>query len=78
VLDGETLALTDDGRPRPFQETMARFGSTRTEQVRALLLHPYFFDCLHLDGDDLLDRPLSERIPALRSVAGAQVIPGAV
>jgi len=27
VLDGETLALEDDGRPRPFQETMSRFGT---------------------------------------------------
>ncbi len=27
VLDGETLALNDDGRPRPFQETMSRFGA---------------------------------------------------
>ncbi|SFB59739.1 DNA ligase-1 [Amycolatopsis marina] len=78
VLDGETLALTDEGRPRPFQETMARFGSTRDEQVRALLLRPYFFDCLHLDGVDLLDAPLRERNEALRSVAGEHVIPGEI
>ncbi|WP_020664924.1 ATP-dependent DNA ligase [Amycolatopsis benzoatilytica] len=78
VLDGETLALTDDGRPRPFQETMSRFGSTRDEQVRALLLRPYFFDCLHLDGVDLLDAPLSERHEALRRAAGEHVIPGAI
>ncbi|GAB2992384.1 ATP-dependent DNA ligase [Amycolatopsis acidiphila] len=76
VLDGETLALTDDGRPRPFQETMSRFGSTREEQVRELLLRPYFFDCLHLDGRDLLDAPLRERNAALRSVVGEHLIPG--
>ncbi|TKG61340.1 ATP-dependent DNA ligase [Prauserella endophytica] len=76
VLDGETLALADDGRPRPFQETMSRFGSTREEQVRALLLRPYFFDCLHLDGTDLLDAPLRERNTALRRVAGEHMIPG--
>jgi DNA ligase 1 len=78
VLDGETLALTDEGRPRPFQETMSRFGSTREEQVRALLLRPYFFDCLHLDGADLLDAPLRERNAALRTVAGGHLIPGEV
>jgi DNA ligase-1 len=78
VLDGETLALADDGRPRPFQETMSRFGSTREEQVRALLLRPYFFDCLHLDGRDLLDAPLGERNEALRKVAGEHVIPGQI
>lgn len=78
VLDGETLALTDEGRPRPFQETLSRFGSTRDEQVRAMLLRPYFFDCLHLDGTDLLDAPLHARHEALRSVVGTHLIPGEV
>ncbi|SEQ16789.1 DNA ligase-1 [Lentzea xinjiangensis] len=73
VLDGETLALTDEGRPRPFQETMSRFGA---QDERELLLHPYFFDCLHLDGKDLLDEPLRDRLAALRQVAGRHVIPG--
>jgi DNA ligase-1 len=75
VLDGETLALSDDGRPRPFQETMSRFGAT---SERELLLHPYFFDCLHLDGVDLIDAPLRERTAALRTVVGELVIPGAL
>ncbi|WP_436502193.1 ATP-dependent DNA ligase [Actinokineospora sp. HUAS TT18] len=78
VLDGETLALTDEGRPRPFQETQSRFGSTTEEQVRALLLSPYFFDCLHLDGEDLIDEPLSKRHVALSRAVGDHVIPGAV
>jgi DNA ligase-1 len=73
VLDGETLALSDDGRPRPFQETMSRFGAT---SARDLLLHPYFFDCLHLDGEDLIDRPLRERNLALRAAVGELVMPG--
>jgi len=73
VLDGETLALADDGRPRPFQETMSRFGAT---SERDLLLRPYFFDLLHLDGTDLLDAPLAERHSALARVAGPYVIPG--
>jgi DNA ligase 1 len=76
VLDGETLALDDDGRPRPFQETMSRFGATNE---RELLLHPYFFDCVHLDGADLVDAPLRERNAALLEAVGeALVIPGAV
>jgi DNA ligase-1 len=74
VLDGETLALRDDGRPRPFQETMSRFGSDAGD----LLLHPYFFDCLHLDGADLLDAPLSRRLEALETVAGTHRMPGAL
>jgi DNA ligase-1 len=73
VLDGETLALSDDGRPRSFQETMSRFGAT---SERELLLRPYFFDCLHLDGTDLLDAPLADRVEALGRAAGAHLIPG--
>ena len=72
VLDGETLALTDSGRPRPFQETMSRFGA---QSERELLLHPYFFDCIHLDGIDLLDAPLEERLTALDRVAPQHRIP---
>jgi DNA ligase-1 len=74
VLDGETLALRDDGRPRPFQETMSRFGSDAGEE----LLRPFFFDCLHLDGADLLDEPLSVRLEALERVAGPHRMPGAL
>ncbi|MEU7765920.1 ATP-dependent DNA ligase [Nocardia sp. NPDC049190] len=76
VLDGETLALTDSGRPRPFQETMSRFAEVSS--TRELLLHPYFFDCLYLDGRDLLDAPLSERRAALTKVAGAHSIPALI
>lgn len=62
VLDGETLALDDDGRPRPFQDSMSRFGS---DGNAAVLLSPFFFDLLHLDGRDLLDEPLHVRLGAL-------------
>lgn len=62
VLDGETLALDDDGRPRAFQDTMSRFGSDADPDV---LLSPFFFDLLHLDGRDLLDEPLHVRLDAL-------------
>ncbi|NUT46203.1 MAG: ATP-dependent DNA ligase [Saccharothrix sp.] len=75
VLDGETLALNDDGKPRPFQETMSRFGA---QDVRELLLSPFFFDCLPLDGVDRLAEPLRARLEAVRSVAGRHVVPGVV
>jgi DNA ligase 1 len=60
VLDGEALALGDDGRPRPFQET-----ASRTAMSDGVVVTPYFFDVLHLDGNDLLDAPASERAAAL-------------
>jgi DNA ligase-1 len=62
VLDGETLALDDDGRPRAFQDTMSRFGSDSAAEI---MLSPFLFDLLHLDGRDLLDEPLEVRLEAL-------------
>jgi DNA ligase-1 len=67
ILDGEAIALRPDGRPHPFQMTMSRFGSRLDvpELRRTVPLSPFFFDVLHLDGDDLIDRPTGERIAAL-------------
>ena len=67
ILDGEVIALREDGRPRPFQQTMRRFG--RKIDVDAmrdeLPLSVFMFDCLHWDGDDLIDRPAAERFRCL-------------
>lgn len=66
VLDGEAIALRQDERPQPFQVTMRRFGrKLEVEAMRSQLpLSCFFFDCLHLDGQDLLSDPLSTRIAA--------------
>jgi DNA ligase-1 len=81
VLDGETIALRSDGRPHPFQVTASRFGSRlEVERLRASLpLTPFLFDVLHLDGQDLLDRPGAERHAALAAtVPEAQRVPRVV
>ena len=57
VLDGEAIALRADGRPEPFQVTASGLGSGR--------LTALFFDVLHAGGEDLIDRPGSERFEAL-------------
>jgi len=63
VIDGEALAVGPDGRPRPFQET-----ASRTASGSGVAITPYFFDLLHLDGEDLLDRPASERADRLAAL----------
>ncbi|MDC0685931.1 ATP-dependent DNA ligase [Sorangium atrum] len=70
VLDGEALTFRAEGPPHPFQVTMRRFGRAHdAAALRAELpLRALFFDVLHLDGEDLLDRPGSERTAALRQV----------
>jgi DNA ligase 1 len=67
VLDGEVIALHPDGRPHPFQVTAGRVGSRlEVERLAATLpLTVFLFDLLHLDGQDLLDRPGAERHAAL-------------
>jgi DNA ligase-1 len=75
VLDGEAIALRADARAHPFQVTMGRFG-TRLEVARLraeVPLSAFFFDLLHLDGDDLIDRPLRERTDALAARAPADL-----
>lgn len=73
ILDGETLSLDEDGGPRPFQETMSRFGA---DVSRELVLRPWFFDILHAGGRDLIDEPLSVRSAELDRVAGGWRVPG--
>jgi DNA ligase-1 len=73
VLDGEAIALRPDGRPHPFQITMRRFGRKRdVESLKEdLPITPMFFDALYLDGDPLVDEPLTRRVAWL----GEQVTP---
>jgi DNA ligase 1 len=70
VLDGEVLGMRADGRPEPFQVTMRRFGrKDQTEELRREIpLSAFFFDVLHADGDDLVDRPLGARSEALAAI----------
>jgi DNA ligase-1 len=70
VLDGETIALTPEGAPRPFQVTMRRFGRRLDVDTmrQALPLSVYFFDCLLRDDMVLVDRPARERFVALSEV----------
>ena len=72
ILDGELIGLHEDDVPRLFQETAGSFGS---EGASKITLQPFFFDCLHADGIDLIDMPLIERQATLARVAGAMRIP---
>ncbi|WP_087510141.1 ATP-dependent DNA ligase [Cellulomonas iranensis] len=74
VLDGEALALDADGRPRPFQETASRSATRDADLAGATTLTPFFFDVLHVDGRDLLDAPLRERLAVLDRVAAPHVV----
>ena len=78
ILDGEVLALRRDDTPLPFQVTMRRFGRKLDVDAlrRTLPLTPFFFDCLLVDGQDLIDEPFSRRADALAELAaGRSLVP---
>ncbi|HTW99017.1 MAG TPA: hypothetical protein VMD59_09585, partial [Acidimicrobiales bacterium] len=73
-----------------FQDTMSRFsrrprsggerreadGARSSEDLSALQVR--FFDILHLDGSDVIDLPLEERLEVLGRVAGPYRVPGTI
>ncbi|MFB6120149.1 MAG: ATP-dependent DNA ligase LigA [Halobacteriaceae archaeon] len=63
ILDGEVVAVDDDGSPLPFQEILRRFRRKHdVERLREeVAVELRAFDCLHADGADLLDSPLTDR-----------------
>ncbi|MFJ8437884.1 ATP-dependent DNA ligase [Kitasatospora griseola] len=68
VLDGEVLALDEQGLPRPFQQTSGRVGSHgeageagEAGRTGELPLSAVFFDLLLTGDRDLLDAPAAER-----------------
>ncbi len=60
VLDGEVLAVSADGTPRPFQET-----ASATAELTGQGLAVFFFDLLLADDRVLLDEPLAQRLQVL-------------
>jgi DNA ligase-1 len=70
VLDGEALWISDHG-PAPFQETVSRIDSDAPGEE----IVTFLFDLLHVDGEDLLDRPLRERAAQLDAIASHLRIP---
>ncbi|AQL41281.1 DNA ligase [Halorientalis sp. IM1011] len=75
ILDGEVVAVDDDGDPLPFQEILRRFRrkhdvAKAQEEVEVEL---WAFDCLHADGEDLLDAPLADRHARLDTLLDSRV-----
>ncbi len=73
VLDGEAIGVSEDARPHRFQDTMRRFSADTLPSERAL--RAWFFDVLRVDGTDLLDVPLRDRLDVLERVAEGNRIP---
>jgi ATP-dependent DNA ligase I len=69
VLDGELIALREDGRPLPFQDTSSRAASAEGPPLSVFL-----FDALHLEGADLIDLPDWKRHAELAWAVPAELL----
>ena len=63
ILDGEVVAIGEDGKPMAFQQLLRRF--RRKHGVEGILgkipLTLNLFDIMYMDGRSLIDLPLRER-----------------
>jgi len=78
ILEGEVIALRENGSPLPFQTTMRRFG--RIQEVKRMQkeipLTSYFFDLLYLDGNPLFNTPYRDRFELLsKKIPSKYMIP---
>jgi DNA ligase-1 len=77
ILDGEVFGAGLEGeRADLFQDIMSSF--SRHTPPPDMKLQVRFFDVLHLDGRDLIDLPLEERLDVLARLVGGYRIPGIV
>ncbi len=71
IIDGEVVILREDGVP-DFGRLQARFGVEDPKRVEVLgkttPVTYVAFDLLHLDGQDIINRPLLERKKRLESI----------
>ncbi len=67
VLDGEVALVGPDGIARAFQDSFSAIASKGSLFVDGVL-RVFLFDCLHVEGEDLLDAPLATRLEALHRV----------
>ncbi len=75
ILDGEAVAVDEDGKPRAFQEILKRFRRKYDVEEKALgiPIQLNLFDIMYLNGKTLIDLPLIERRKALESCVESSV-----
>lgn len=72
ILEGEVIAVSDDGKPMPFQHLMRRFKRIHevSKVAEDIPVELYLFDMLYVDGENLIKTPYVERRSRLSEIAG--------
>ncbi|WNY24428.1 DNA ligase [Methanimicrococcus hongohii] len=70
VLDGEAVAIDENGNPRPFQDILRRFRRKYDVETtsRDIPIHVNLFDLLYADGVSYIEKPLTERRAKLSEI----------
>jgi len=73
ILEGEVIAIGEDGTPMLFQHLMRRFRRVHDikEMAKQIPVKLYLFDLLYFDGKSLIDEPYVERRRKLEEIAGS-------
>ena len=69
ILDGEAVAMRGDNRPIAFQDTISRFSADTDGRLSVS-----FFDCLHVNGSDLIDLDTQARWQAMSAVVPPELL----
>jgi len=72
ILEGEVIAVGEDGSPMLFQHLMRRFRRVHDieEMTKQIPVQLYLFDILYLDGQSLVANPYLERRRKLEEISG--------
>jgi len=72
ILEGEVIAISDCGKPMPFQHLMRRFKRIHEvdEIAESIPVKLYLFDVLYADGKGMIKTPYVERRSILANIAG--------
>ncbi|MEM2960068.1 MAG: ATP-dependent DNA ligase [Candidatus Bathyarchaeia archaeon] len=72
ILEGEVIAVSDDGKPMPFQHLMRRFKRIHevSKVAEDIPVELYLFDMLYVNGESLIKTPYVERRSRLSEIAG--------
>jgi len=72
ILEGEVIAIGEDGNPLPFQHLMRRFRRVHDveKMVKQIPVKLYLFDLIYLNGQSLADDSYIARRKKLEKIAG--------
>ncbi len=73
IVEGEVIAVDEEGRPLPFQHLMRRFRRVHEveETAQRIPVQLYLFEILLLDGESLVDSPYQHRWLKLEQAKGS-------